>query len=194
MSVLELTPPVKKKRIIYPDSDGKPMADNTKQFRYITTIQGNLALLYENDPNVVVFGDLLWYPVEGNPYLFIFYERYGVEEYYLYDPDRGRLQGWWRRQGRLRPVASMNGWRSPRLGIRFEMKGKELELFSPDGSRFLTYVELGQARQVAEARAQYAESRAQHAESRAEAEAQARQEAEARLRELEAKLQEVGLL
>ena len=23
-----------------------------------------------------------------------FYDRYGVEEYYLYDPDHGRLQGW----------------------------------------------------------------------------------------------------
>ncbi|MDM8528786.1 hypothetical protein QUF58_11340 [Anaerolineales bacterium HSG24] len=27
------TPP-----IIYPESDGKPMADNTKQFRYIVTL------------------------------------------------------------------------------------------------------------------------------------------------------------
>ncbi len=28
--------------IIYPDSDGKPMADNTKQFRWIVTIKENL--------------------------------------------------------------------------------------------------------------------------------------------------------
>jgi hypothetical protein len=27
--------------IIYPDSDGKPMADNTQQFRWITTIKTN---------------------------------------------------------------------------------------------------------------------------------------------------------
>jgi Uma2 family endonuclease len=52
--------------IIYPDSDGLPMSDNTKQFRWIVTIKENLELLYAQDPNVFVAGDLLWYPVEGN--------------------------------------------------------------------------------------------------------------------------------
>src|SRR6476469_8811523 len=52
--------------IIYPDSDGQPMADNTKQFRVIVTTQGGLDALFQNDPNVFVAGDLLWYPVEGD--------------------------------------------------------------------------------------------------------------------------------
>jgi Uma2 family endonuclease len=52
--------------IVYPDSDGQPMADNTKQFRWIVLIQQNLASLFANDPNVFVAGDLLWYPVQGN--------------------------------------------------------------------------------------------------------------------------------
>jgi Uma2 family endonuclease len=52
--------------IIYPDSDGLPMSDNTKQFRWIVTIKENLELIYANDPNVFIAGDLLWYPVEGN--------------------------------------------------------------------------------------------------------------------------------
>jgi Uma2 family endonuclease len=52
--------------IIYPDNDGQPMSDNTKQFRWIVTIKENLELLYAQDPNVFVAGDLLWYPVEGN--------------------------------------------------------------------------------------------------------------------------------
>ena len=52
--------------IIYPESDGEPMADNSLQFRYITTIEGNLENLFANDPNVFVAGDMLWYPVEGN--------------------------------------------------------------------------------------------------------------------------------
>ena len=52
--------------IIYPDSDGQPMSDNTKQFRWIVTIKENLELLYAQDPHVFVAGDLLWYPVEGN--------------------------------------------------------------------------------------------------------------------------------
>ncbi|MBI4601347.1 MAG: Uma2 family endonuclease [Planctomycetes bacterium] len=50
---------------VYPDSDGKPMADNTLQFRWIVTLQGGLDALFRDDPNVFVAGDLLWYPVEG---------------------------------------------------------------------------------------------------------------------------------
>lgn len=33
-----------------------------------------------------------------------FYDRYGVEEYYLYDPDRRTLDGWVRGEGRLQPI------------------------------------------------------------------------------------------
>ena len=54
-------------QIEYPDSDGKPMSDNTKQFRWITAIEYNLDWLFANDENVFVAGDLLWYPVEGKP-------------------------------------------------------------------------------------------------------------------------------
>jgi Uma2 family endonuclease len=53
--------------LVYPSSDGKSMADNTKQFNWITLIKGNLEILYAQDPNVFVAGDLLWYPVEGEP-------------------------------------------------------------------------------------------------------------------------------
>ena len=52
--------------IIYPDSDGNPMSDNTKQFRWIVTIKENLNLLFAENPDVFVAGDLLWYPVEGS--------------------------------------------------------------------------------------------------------------------------------
>ena len=54
-------------QIEYPDSDGKPMSDNTKQFRWITIVKYNLDWLFTNDENVFIAGDLLWYPVEGNP-------------------------------------------------------------------------------------------------------------------------------
>jgi Uma2 family endonuclease len=53
--------------IIYPESDGKPMADNTKQFELIVEIKKGLDLLYLNDPQVFIAGDLFWYPVEGQP-------------------------------------------------------------------------------------------------------------------------------
>ena len=53
-------------QIIYPDSDGQPMSDNTKQFRWITVIKSNLDWLFQDEELVFVAGDLLWYPVEGN--------------------------------------------------------------------------------------------------------------------------------
>jgi Uma2 family endonuclease len=172
--------------IIYPDSDGQPTADNTKQFRCITTIQGGLDALFKNSTDVFIAGDLLWYPVEGDnktrlaPDVMVvfgrpkgdrgsyqqwrennippqvvfevlspgnrlsemlkklkFYERYGVEEYYMYDPDNNDLAGWLRSGTELNDIESMLGWVSPRLGIRFEL-GSELEIYRPDGQKFLT--------------------------------------------------------
>ena len=54
------------KEIVYPESDGKRMAENTLQFRWIVIIVIGLETLYRNNPQVFVAGDLLWYPVEGN--------------------------------------------------------------------------------------------------------------------------------
>ncbi len=51
----------------YPESDGQPMAENTRQFHWIVLIKENLATLFRDRPDVFVAGDLLWYPVEGNP-------------------------------------------------------------------------------------------------------------------------------
>ncbi len=53
--------------VVYPDSDGQPLADDTLQFEWITTIKGGLEAIFRDDPNVFVAGDLLWYPVEGDP-------------------------------------------------------------------------------------------------------------------------------
>jgi len=129
-------------QIVYPDSDGKPMADNTRQFRWITTIKANLDWLFANNADVFVAGDLLWYPVEGDnktrqapdvmvafgrpkgergsyqqwkennipPQVvfeilspgntqtemtrkLLFYDRYGVEEYYIYQLQRRTTTG-----------------------------------------------------------------------------------------------------
>ncbi len=54
------------KKIIYPDRDGKPMSDNTKQFDWIVKIKENLEQMFADNPDVFVAGDLLWYPVEGD--------------------------------------------------------------------------------------------------------------------------------
>lgn len=45
--------------ITYLESDGQPMAANTKQFNWITTIQDNLRWLFANNPDVFIVGDLL---------------------------------------------------------------------------------------------------------------------------------------
>jgi len=49
--------------ILYPDSDGKPMADNTVQYRWIVRLVSNLKQLLK-DQVAFVTGDLLWYPVQ----------------------------------------------------------------------------------------------------------------------------------
>jgi Uma2 family endonuclease len=48
--------------ILYPDSDGKPMAENTLQYRWIVRLVTNLKQLLK-DQVAFVAGDLLWYPV-----------------------------------------------------------------------------------------------------------------------------------
>ncbi len=55
------------RKIIYPDSDGQLMADNTLQFRWIVLLKENLECLFAENSEVFVAGDLLWYPVEGRP-------------------------------------------------------------------------------------------------------------------------------
>jgi hypothetical protein len=52
--------------IFYPDCDGQPVANNTEQFEIIVLIKGNLDILFAEDPNVFIAGDLFWYPIEGS--------------------------------------------------------------------------------------------------------------------------------
>ena len=52
--------------IFYPETDGQPMSDNTKQYEWITTIKGNLDGIFAHRTDVFIAGDLLWYPVEGS--------------------------------------------------------------------------------------------------------------------------------
>ena len=192
--------------IIYPDCDGNPMSDNTKQFRWIVTIKENLDLLFADNSDVFVAGDLLWYPVEGSNTIRVaadamvvfgrskgdrgsyqqwrednippqvvfeilspgnrlgemskklkFYERYGVEEYYIYDPDKIDLTGWLRQEQQLEPIDEIQGWTSPKLGIKFELAPDTLVIYRPDGERFLEFGELDARRQAAEQRAERAE-------------------------------------
>lgn len=97
-----------------------------------------------------------------------FYEQYGVQEYYRYDPDHGTLQGWLRRDERLQPIARMEDWVSPLLGIRFSLVGTDLALYRPDGRRFETFVELSQKVETERQRAEQAEQRVQEEHAQVE--------------------------
>ena len=44
-------------RIVYPDSDGKPMADNTLQWRWNATIKSGLDVVFRDRPDVFVAGE-----------------------------------------------------------------------------------------------------------------------------------------
>ena len=66
----------------------------------------------------------------------LFYNKYGVEEYYIYDPDKNKLNIFLRSEEKLDKINSMDNWVSPRLGIRFEMSGEELQLYHSNGEIF----------------------------------------------------------
>jgi len=182
--------------IIYPESDGIPMADNTKQFRWIVILKENLEILFAQQEDVFVAGNIFWYPVRNNntirqapdvmvvfgrpkgdrgsyrqweenniPPQVVFeilspgnrpqemlkklfwYQRYGVQEYYIYDPETVELTVSRRVEDHLEEIDSSSGWVSPLLGIRFEITEDTLEIYRPDGDKFLTSVELAQLRQ-----------------------------------------------
>jgi Uma2 family endonuclease len=201
--------------IIYPESDGKPMADNTKQFRWILVIEQNLNWLYADDRNVFVAGDLLWYPVEGRNKIatasdilvvfgrlkgdrgsyrqwqeaevppqvvfeilsssnttteigkkLLFYDRYGVEEYYIYNPDNNNFEGWLRVDRELEPIAELHNWVSPRLGISFDLSQTELQIYRPDGSKFFSYLEINQQLEEVRERVERAEEETEIAKQR----------------------------
>ena len=97
----------------------------------------------------------------------VFYDRHGVEEYYLYDPDRNDFSGWMRSQGRLDVIDAIENWVSPRLGIRFDLSGEELQIYHPDGELFASYEEVSRRLEQAQQRAEQAQQRAEQAEQRA---------------------------
>jgi Uma2 family endonuclease len=231
--------------IIYPDSDGKPMADNTKQFECITKIKGNLDILFENSENVFVAGDLLWYPAEGFPKIrnapdvmvvfgrpkghrgsyqqwkeeniapqvvfeilspgnryaemidkHKFYEKHGVQEYYVYDPDKHDFSAFLRENDTLvMQNYTTSFWKSPLLDITFEIIDYEFNIYYPDSKPFLSFVELNQSMKNAlkiaeeERKAKEEERKAKEEERKAkEEERKAKEDALAELAILKAEL------
>ena len=93
----------------------------------------------------------------------LFYETYGVEEYYSYDPDRLRLKGWIRQGSELVAIPEMDGWGSPRMGIRFTFTNRDLQIYCPDGRKFMSSVELEETARQARFQEQQARFQEQQA-------------------------------
>ena len=179
-----------KANVVYPESDGQPMANNTVQFECIVALKQNLDRLTLPDTEIFVAGDLFWYPVEGRSDICVapdvlvaigrpkgkrgsyqqwredniapqvvfeiispsntmpemarkvrFFQQYGVQEYYVYDPEENTLDVWEREGDRLVGGSSPPEWTSPLLGIRFVRSPEELTLYHPDGQPFTSYPE-----------------------------------------------------
>jgi Uma2 family endonuclease len=220
--------------IVYPDRDGKRMADDTLQYEWIVTIEGHLEILFTDRPDVFVAGDLLWYAVEGDPTIrtapdamvafgrprghrgsykqweeggvapqvvfevlshrnragemrrkFDFYDRYGVLEYYIYDPHKDALKVNLRDRG-LVEVEAPEKWTSPLLGIAFDRTTNPMTVRYPDGRPFLKFQELGKDRD------RLAREREATERQREAAERQRDQE-RARADRLAARLRELGI-
>lgn len=210
--------------LLYPSGDGKPMSENTKQYRWIVLIKENLEILFAAIQDVFIAADLLWYPVQvkktpapsqapdvmvvfGRPKgdrrsykqwqennlppqvvfeilsdsnktrkgraelqrKFNFYQQYGVEEYYIYDPDDLTLEGWQQQQQQLVPISPLSNWVSPQLKIRFDWSpGQALRLYHPDGRPFLSPLELEQRLQQAQVQVEQAQAQAEQAQAQVE--------------------------
>ena len=57
----------KQSGVVYPESDGQPIAENTLQYRWISTIKEGVESIFGDRSDVFVAADLFWYPVEGEP-------------------------------------------------------------------------------------------------------------------------------
>ncbi len=136
--------------VIYPESDGQPMAENTTQYNLITMLKSGIDAMIADRNDIFCAADLFWYPAQGNsgirlapdvmvafgrppgdrssylqwnengiaPQLVIeivspgntpsemmdkleFYDFYGVEEYYSFDPQKQKFNAWHRQNGHL---------------------------------------------------------------------------------------------
>ena len=71
------------------------------------------------------------------------------------------MTGWQRIEGNLEVIDPIEGWISPRLGIRFEVGEDGLEIYRPDGEAFVSPEEWREERDFERQRAEQADQRAE---------------------------------
>lgn len=122
-----------------------------------------------------------------------FYQRHGVEEYYIYDPETFSFDIHTRHGRRLVAVEEPDGFVSPRLGTTFRAPGDEdLRLIGPDGRPFQNYLELIEQAQEQQARAVRERRRAAKAERTAQGLQTRADEEKARAERLAERLRQLG--
>lgn len=170
--------------IVYPESDGKPMADSQQQARVIRRLVAGFERVFADRQDVLVGGDFFWYPVEGDPEIVaapdvtilfgvdkdddlpnsqpwvyggsialavevmsssntwremtkkrMIYDRYGVPQYWAFDPETAVLEVWRRTEdGGLVAVADpASGYVSPLGDVCMSVEDGDLVVRDPDG-------------------------------------------------------------
>ena len=87
----------------------------------------------------------------------------------------------------------MDGWVSPRLHIRFETASGELEIYRPDGQKFLSYVELSRQQELAQQQMESAQRQMELTQQQMEQERQEKELAQQKADRLSEKLREMGI-
>ncbi|HJZ54057.1 MAG TPA: Uma2 family endonuclease [Gemmataceae bacterium] len=229
--------------VVYPESDGQPIGENTLQVKWIVALYNGFEALFRDTPDVFVAADLFWYPVQGDPSVvtapdvmvvfgrpkgdrgsykqweegdvapqvvfeilspsndykemqkkFRLYQQHGVEEYYVYDPDRFGLDVWVQTGSGLQLSTQPHGFTSRWLGVTFQVPGTgPMRITQPDGRPFLTYLELLAQAEADQQRATDEARKAQEERQKAEEERRKAEEERQKAERLATKLRALGV-
>jgi Uma2 family endonuclease len=146
-----------------------------------------------NGPEVVFE---IWSP--GNRFAemietFLFYQRYGVQEFIAWNSDGTNLVVYVREGNELRPADTAGGWTSPLLGVTFRMEDGGLVILDPSGRPFEEAEEILRRADRETIRANQEHARAEEERSRAEQERSRADEATRRAEALLARLKALGI-
>jgi Uma2 family endonuclease len=131
----------------------------------------------------------------------LFYDVYGIEEYYQYNPDTNDLEIWTRQNGGdLVRVDDVQNFVSPLMQIRFERTEDDLMIYHPDGEPFYTMLEVTERADEEKQRASEEKQRADEAvqlankeKQRADEAVRREEEAKQRAEKLAAKMRDLGI-
>jgi Uma2 family endonuclease len=129
--------------VIYPESDGLPVADNAIQFRWMSVLYTNLRAQYRLRPDVFVGCNQFWYPREGDNRT-----RTAPDVYVVFGRDKTERSSYLQWQEDNIPLTVAFEIRSPdntdldvadKLAFYDEYGVTEYYFFDPDGHELIAY-------------------------------------------------------